>query len=78
MAVVLSRTLWVALASTCCLLCAGFSSKSNGTNHQVVLTFVIERTFHTDLSHSLRFIAPESIVLDFAHGLWTEQKLLCC
>lgn len=68
------RTLWVALASTCLNLCAGFSSKSKGTNHQVVLSFVIERAFHTDLNHSLRFIVPESSVLDFAHGLWTEKN----
>lgn len=78
MVVGLSRTLWVALASTFLILCAGFSSKSKGTKHQVVLSFVIERAFHTDLKHSLRFIAPESIVLDFAHSLWREQKLLCC
>lgn len=48
MAVGLSRTLWVALASTCCLLCAGFSSKSKGTNRQVVLTFIFEKAFHTE------------------------------
>lgn len=78
MAVGLSRTLWVALASTCLNLCAGFIPKFKGTNHQVVLSFVIERAFHTDMNHSLRFVAPESIVLDFAYGLWTEKKLLCC
>lgn len=72
----LSRRLWVALASSCCLLCAEFNSKSKGTN-QVVLTFIFERELFT-LNHSFRFIAPESIVLDFARGLWTEQKLSCC
>lgn len=61
------RTLWVALASTC--LCAGFSSKSKGTNHQVVLSFMLERAFHTDLNHSLRYTVPENTVLDFTHGL---------
>jgi len=70
------RALWVALASTCLNLCAGFSSKSTGTNHQVVLSFVIERAFHSALNHSLRFIVPQSTVLDFAHGLWTEEKIL--
>lgn len=63
------RTLWVALASACLNLCAEFTSKSKGTNHQVVLSFVLERAFHTDLKHSLRYIVPESAGLDFTHGL---------
>lgn len=41
-----------------------------------MLSFIIERAFHTDLNRSLRFIVPESTVLDFAHGLWTEKKFL--
>lgn len=40
-----------------------------------MLSFIIERAFHTDLNHSLRFIVPESTVLDFACGLWTEKKI---
>lgn len=68
------RAPWVALASTCLNLCAGFSSKSKGTNHRVALSFVTERAFHTDLNHSLRFIVPQSTGLGFAHGVWAEKN----
>lgn len=36
------------------------------------LCFGIERAFYTDLNLS----ASESIVLDFAHGLWTDTKII--
>lgn len=66
-------TLWVALASTCLNLCAGTSSKSKGTNHQVVLLL---RDL-SDLSHSLGFMVPESTVLGLTHGAWTDKNSYC-
>lgn len=64
--------LWVALVSTCLNLRAGISSKSKGTNHQVVLSFVTEKEV-SDLSHSLGFMVPENTVLGLAHCAWTDK-----